>query len=181
MGIPGALGAAGIGHYAVGTDVVASPHDGDEGRNAVLVRAHRRNVRVGLVPGKEDVYLRADCFQQAGEGTVGVRPCDQIHLSGIQQLVFQAFRHAPHDAHHEPGTFFPELVEYVQPSPDALLGIVADAAGVGHHQIGLFHDFRARVPGLPEDGKNDFGVIDVHLAPVCLNIGFLHIACKDTK
>ncbi len=177
VGIPRAFRAAGIGHHAVRAHIVAPAHNGNKGRYAVFVCAHRRNVRVGLLPGEENINLRAvrrDGLQQAGEGTVGVRAHHQIYLPGVQQFVFQAFCHAAHNAHQGAGTGFALLVENLQAAPDALLRVVADGAGVGHNEVGFLHALRAGVAGFLQDGKNDFGVIHVHLTPVCFNIGFLH-------
>ena len=148
MGVAGTLRPAGIGHYAVGTDVVAPAHDGDEGGDAVFVRANGSNVGVGLFPGEQHVHLRAVRaygFQQAGKGAVGVGAHYQVHLPGFQKFVFQALGHAAHDADKQAGTVFPELVEHFHAAPDALLCVIPDAAGVGHHEVCLLHHFRAGV------------------------------------
>ena len=77
----------GIRHHAVGANVVAAAHNGNEGTHAVLVRPDRGDIRIGLVTGKEDVDLRLvrrNRLQQPRQRPIGVRAHDQVHFPGIQ-------------------------------------------------------------------------------------------------
>ena len=178
MGVAGTLGTAGVRHHAVGAYIVAAAHDGDESRYPVLVRAHGGDIGVGLFAGEQYVDLRAvraDGFQQAGQGTVGVGAHHQVYLVRVKELVLQALCHTAHDAHHQAGPIGTQPVEDLDAAPDALLGVVADAAGVGHHQVGLFHNLCAPVAGIGQYGENHLGVIDIHLTPVSFDIrSFTH-------
>ena len=179
MRVTRALGAAGIRHDAVGTYVIAAAHDGNEGGNTVLVRPHGRNVGISLVAGEQNVDLGAvgrDGLQQPWQRPIGVRTHDQVHLLRVQQLVFQAFRHAADDAHNSSGALLPLQVELLDPAPDPLLGIVPHRAGIGHDEVRFLHVLCPLIPLLRQDGKDDLGVIDIHLTPVCFDIGFLHAA-----
>ena len=174
--VAGTLGPAGIGNHAVRANVVAAAHDGDEGRYPIAVCPHRGDVGVGLVAGKEHVNLRAvraDGIEKPGQRAVGVRTHDKVYLVRVQELVLQALGHAAYDAYDEAGLSLSQLMENLDAAPDALLGVVADAAGVGHHQVCLFHLLRPLVAGIGQDGKDHLGVIHVHLTPVCLNVCFL--------
>ena len=173
MCVPGTLGPAGIGHHAVGAYVVASSHDGNKGRYAASVRANGGDVGISLFPGQQYVNLRgvrADGLQQAGPGTVGIGAHHQVHLAGFQELVLQAFGHASHDANQKAWLCGTQLVKDLDASPNALLGVVTDTAGVGHYQVGLLHHFRAFIAGIGKDGEDDLGVVHVHLTPVGFNI-----------
>ncbi len=178
MRVAGTLGATGIRHDAVGAHVVAAAHDGNESGDAVLVRTHGRDVGISLVAGKENVDLGTvgrDGLQQPRQRPIGVRAHDEVHLLCIQQLVFQAFRHASNDAHHGSGTLLPLQVELLDPAPDPLFGIVPHRAGIGHDEVRFLHVLRPLISLLRQDGKDDLGVIDIHLTPVCFDIGFLHV------
>ena len=168
---------AGIRHHAVGAYVIAAAHDGNEGAYAVLIGPDRGDVRVSLVSGKEDVNLglvRRDGLQQPRQRPVGVRAHDQVYLPRVQQLVLQAFRHAAHDAHDHARTPLALQVELFDPAPDPLLRIVAHGTRVRHDQVRLFHRLRPLISLSRQDGKDDLRVIHVHLATVCLYVGFLH-------
>ena len=177
MRVPGTLCAAGVGHHAVGANVVAPAHDGDKGRYAILVGPYRGDIGIGFFAREKHIYLgtvRADGLQQAGQGTVCVRSHHQVHLFGFQEFIFEAFGHAPYDTHQHVRLLFPGLVEHLYPAPDALFGVVPHGAGVGHHQVGLLHLFRPFISSLCQDGEDHFRVVHVHLAAVCLNVYFLH-------
>lgn len=48
--------AAGIGHHAVGTEIIASAHDGHIGAHAVAVEPHGGDLGIGLLRGEQDVH-----------------------------------------------------------------------------------------------------------------------------
>ena len=75
-----------------------------------------------------------------------------------------------------PRAGFPLLVEHLYAAPYALLRVVTDGAGVGHNEVCLINAFCALIAGLSQDCEYDFGVIDVHLTPVCLYVYLFHRA-----
>ena len=177
MGVAGTFGAAGIGDDAVGTDVVAAAHDGDEGGDAEAVGADGADVGIGLVAGELHVHLgivRADGGQQTGKAAVGVRAHDKVHHAAFQQLVLEALGHAADDADKGcravggPAALL--LREAGDAAVDALLGVVADRAGVREDEVRLLHHFRPVIAVVTENGEDDFGVTHVHLASVGLDI-----------
>ena len=177
MRVARAFRATGVRHHAIGADVVAAAHDGNEGAHAILVCPDRGDVRIGFVAGEEHVDLglvRRDGPQQPRQRPVSVRSHDQVHLPRVQQLVFQALRHAPHDAHDQARAPLALQVELLDPAPDPLFRIVADGTRVRHDEIGLLHRLRPLIPFSRQDGKDHLRVVHVHLATVCLDIGFLH-------
>ena len=89
VGVAGALGPAGIGNHAVRTHVVAAPHDGNEGGDAVFVGADRGDVGIGLIPGEENVdsYLWKSAdesvnFARLLEMVAAIGPDLRVRFSG---------------------------------------------------------------------------------------------------
>jgi hypothetical protein len=69
--------------------------------------------------------------------------------------------------------FFLELVQAVK---DFLLGLVANAAGVVEHQIGLFELLHLRVAIGNQRADDFFGVVRVHLAAEGFDVKSFHEA-----
>jgi len=64
-------------------------------------------------------------------------------------------------------------MQFVQPVPDALLGIVADRAGVQQDEVGRFYIRSGGVIFVNKDRGYYLAVRKIHLASVGLNVGFL--------
>ena len=178
MGVPGALRAAGIRDDAVGADVVAAAHDGDEGGDAVGVHADRGDVAVGLLAGQQHVDLRVALGgrgEQARQAPVRVRTSHDVHFARLQQGVLEPLGHAAEDAHDHVGAGLAVDVELADAAQDALLGVVADRAGVGQDHVGLVDLFGADISFAAQDGEDHFRVRYIHLAAVCLYVNLSHI------
>ena len=176
MRVTAALRPTGIRNYAIRAYIVTSPHDGDERGNSVLVDTDRLDVAVSLLAGKLDIDLRlagSNPGKKQRQRPVRVRTGDKIHAPALQELVLQALGHAADDTgnHALVQTFL--SIKLVNAAPYTLLGIVPDGTGIGHYHVSLVHIFRAVISSLFQDGKNNLGVIDIHLAPVSLYIYFL--------
>ena len=113
--------------------------------------------------------------EQGGEVPVGVRSGDDVHLAGLQQGLAHPLGHAAEDAHDHVGTGLAVDVELADAAQDALLGVVADGAGVRHDHVGFPDLFRADISFLAENGEDHFRVRYIHLATVCLNVNLSHI------
>ena len=167
------LAAPGIGHHAVGTEVVASAHDRHEGAHAVAVETHGSDLGIGLLGREQHVDALAaglGLADQARQIAVGVGPGHDIDAVGpFDQLFAQTLGHAADDAHHQPRTFAPVALHLGQPAPDALLGVVADRTGVDEYDIGLVDPVRIDVTLALHDGDDRLGVADVHLTAVGLD------------
>ena len=76
-----------------------------------------------------------------------------------------------------------EGVEIIDAPPDALLGVVADGAGVGHYDVGFGNFLGTLVAVTGQNGENDLGVVHVHLAAVCFDVKLFHDAkiCKNYR
>ena len=167
--VAAAFTATGIGHDAIGTEVVAPAHDGHEARNVVAADARGHHVAVGL--GSRQLYVDGLLAgfgrgNEVGQGEVSIGTRHQVHTVIGDEVILDAFGHTAHYAHQQVRTLLLERLEEVQPVEDFLLGVVADGAGVHKHGIGLVERCGGTVSGHLHDGGNDFTVGHVHLAAV---------------
>ena len=177
MIVTAALGAAGVGHDAVGADVVASAHDGDESGNSVAVETNGNDFGVGFFARQLDVDLRrvgTGVLQQHGKGAVGVGAGHDIHLAALQQLFLHALRHASQNAHQYSGALAALDVELFYAAVDALLGVVAYGACVRHDHIRLLNILRPLVAALAQQSENHLRIRHIHLAAVRFDIKLFH-------
>ncbi len=180
--IAAALPAPRIGHHTIGTEVIASAHDGDECAHAVAVEAHGSYIAVGLLLRQLHVHSVTACRchrHQPGQIAIGVGTGYHIHDGfAFEQLLPQPFGHAPHDAHHQSlaGPFI--TVELPEPSPYTLLGIVAYGTRIHQNDIGLRDLFGIAIPLVLHDGNENLAVADIHLAAVCFYIEPLPVTGK---
>ena len=177
MRIAAPLTAAGEGHHAEGTHIVAAPHDGDEGRDAVRVQAHRHDLAVGLLAAQQHVHrllAGAHLFQQVRQGTVGVRAHYQVHhLLLLQQVLAHPLGHAAQHPHLQALVAGLQVVHLVDALHHGVLGLLPDAAGVQQHQVGLFGALDRGIAVLRQDARHDLTVADVHLATVAFDVDLL--------
>ena len=168
--------AAGVGHHAVGAEVVAAPHDRDESADAVFVEPHGGDFGVGLLGGEQHVDPLAARFGFANESrqvAIGVRPGYDVDARRpFEQLFLQPLGHAAEDADDQRGFVAPQPFHVGQPAPDALLCIVADRAGVYQDHVGLLLVFGVDVALLLHYRNHDFRIADVHLTTVGLDVEF---------
>jgi len=69
--------------------------------------------------------------------------------------------------------------QLTQTVPHLRLGVLEYGAGVGEEDVGVHFDGGLEegdpvVLGSEEDGTDDVGVVDVHLAPVCFQVEFIN-------
>ena len=170
FGIAAAFAAAGIGHHAVGAEVVAAAHDGDEGAHAVAVEPHGSDLGIGLLGREQDIDALAARFgfaHKPGQVAVGVRPGHDIDaVRSFDQLLLQALGHTADDAHDQSGVGPAVAFHLGQTAPDALFGIVADRTGVDQDNVRLVDPVGIYVPLALHHGDHDLGVADIHLAAV---------------
>ena len=165
-----ALPPADIGHDAVGAEVVAAVHNGDVRRilpqpldgqilgNGVLVLHFHH--------GPVAVEGFAKQFRQAVQvgGSEG-----QIHKAVLLQDLFchaGLLNHAAAHADDEAGV---ALAYFLQPGHIAqgtALGVVADAAGVEQHKIGMLPVGGLLHAHVPQHARENLAVMGVHLAAV---------------
>ena len=174
--ISAALTTAGERDDAERAHVVAASHDADERCDAAFVEANGTDLRVRLFTRQQDVdgFLAAlHLVHQVGQIPVGVGPHNEVHqLLLLEQLVSQAFGHAPQNAHHKAGVLPLVGLEVDQAVAHPLLRIVPDGAGVQQHQICV-----VRFPGrlearVGQDARHDFTVAEIHLTAVALEVQF---------
>ncbi len=99
-----ALTASGIGHYAVGAEVVASAHDADEARHSVAGNLHRYYVTVGFGCGKFYIYsllTRLHRCKQRRQVEIGIRAGHKIHSVVFDKVILNALGHAAYNAHRQ--------------------------------------------------------------------------------
>ena len=138
-----ALAAARKRDDAERAHVVASAHDGHEGRDAVSVVPDGRDVGVGFLAGKMHVDGGLAGFlgfrQETGEVAVSIRPDDKVHQRFLfQQLSAEALGHAAEDTDDEIGlTLDLPPSEPRQSPPHAVFRFLADGARVDEDDIGL--------------------------------------------
>ena len=127
------------GDHAVGAEIVAAAHDGDEAGNPVGSVTYRHNVIVCFGFGKDDVVCLlagSYLFKQAGQRAVGIGTGYKVEgRLLLQNLRLQPLGHAPQQPHHHAGMPFLDCGEVLQSVMDALFGIVTYRAGVDEDQI----------------------------------------------
>jgi hypothetical protein len=102
---------------------------------------------------------------------VGVGTYDDVdQLFLFEQLGLQPFGHAAEHTHDLVGFAVLTVAKVPQPTPHALLGIVADGACVQQDQVGFFQHPGGGVAAIAEDGCHDLAVGKVHLAAVALQV-----------
>ena len=158
-----------VRNYAERAPIIAAALDGDEraGRRPAL-RDH-----VLVVLGGDERRLggplpfpgAADELRQLA---IPVRPHHEVHVRGSGEQPFpEPLRHAPH--HAEDVTRPLVALQLAHPPEHALLGVIADGAGVHDHDFGLSRRLRARITFAHQDPGHKLGVSHVHLAAVGLD------------
>ena len=77
-----------------------------------------------------------------------------------------AARHGDGEIPSRGAAFDLEVAHAAELGIDLLRSMLADMAGVQHHEVGLLRRRRQRIAERPQDVGHAVGVVDVHLAPV---------------
>ena len=172
-GLPAAAAflATCVGNHAIGAEILASAHNRDKGRNTVRAQPHRFYIVIGLAFGEQHIDALAagiHLIQKRGQRAVSVGAHHQVYIQiAFQKLFLEAFGHAAHQAHLEPGALLLERGELLEPVQHPLFGMVADGTGVHQYQIG----FRAVGRGIVavfQKGNQNLRIGKIHLASVGL-------------
>jgi len=100
---------------------------------------------------------------------VGVGPRYDIHgVLAFGQALLQPLGHAADDADKHPLPAAAQAPQLGQTAPDALLGIVADRAGIDQDDVRLPGIVGVAPPFVLHDRHDDLRIADVHLAAVGL-------------
>ena len=163
---------------AVGAVLRAPLHDRHEGRGAL---GARRGKRVELLDLREaDVDLRAPRLAARGEHLrkpvhrLGAE--DRVHPGGAVKnpRALLARDAAAHGDHHA-GMELLGLADAAEVGEDLLLGLLADRAGVEHHDVGVLKRVRALEPhALMKEVGDAAGVVVIHLAAEAAQVEFFH-------
>ena len=149
--------------------VVASALNGDVRRLAVGIDAEGRYLGIGLLERQLHVHGRIAARQrpieQLGQRAIRVRTADHVDYFLLgDYFVLETLGHAAEDAHLHVVSTSLQKPQLLQPIPDLLLGILANAARDQQDHVGLslapcsFVGVR-----LVEYRVGDLGVVRVHL------------------
>ena len=170
---PADLGASYRRHDAEGTAVVAPDLDGDPRLVVgISLGGQRRGEGVGVVADRllEDLHDRAvgtGLGQEFGGPVHVVGSEDDVDMGGpLLDLVPVLLGEATSDGHLDVGTFGLQGLEVPEGPVELVVGVLPDAAGVQHDDVGLvLRCRRDHAVGFQEPG-DPLAVVLVHLAPV---------------
>ena len=163
--------AARIGHHAIGAELVAAFLHGEEGGRADPPAFGQRGElgdrgHVGI--GRAFALHRA--VQHFGQAVVGLRADDHAHRGrAFHDLLALGLRDAARDRDHRRLGLRLALGQAADVRIDLLRRLLADVAGVEHHQIGVLALGRRRNALRIEHLGHALAVIDVHLAAEALD------------
>ena len=167
------FGAAGIGHHAIGAELVAAFLHGEEGRRANLAPG-RQGIELGF--GRHvgiDGALALDSIgNQRGQAMIGLRANHHRDGRGAgHDLLAFGLGNAPGNRDHRRGAVFaaPVLHDAADVGIDLLRRLFADVAGVEHDKVRLLALGRRRDALLGKQFGHPLAVIDVHLAAEALD------------
>ena len=146
--ITATLAPASIGHDTVGTEVVATAHDGHESGNMVAADTRRNHIPISFGSGKFHIDRLLSGFysgNQIGQCQVCIRPHHEVYVMIRYQIVLHPLGHTSQYAHNQVFFLFLQRMEELQTVQDFLLRIVTDRTSVHKHGIGLLKRFRHRV------------------------------------
>ena len=164
-GQTGLLAAAGIGHDAVGAEIVTALHDVHEahGRGRRIGAGFALHVMAGEVQqGKTQGGLVQQAFDGLGRAADAVAARHQTHLAA-EEFFAQLLGHAAGDGHQHTRRVAGDLADAAQGAHDFLFGLFAHGTGVDHHHAGLFQGRLAKAARFEGAGQ-PLRVVHVHLA-----------------
>jgi hypothetical protein len=161
--------AAGIRHHAIGAELVAAFLHGQESAGANLA-ARGQGVELGL--GRHVGIDRAAPFHRlgnhCGQAVIGLRADHHRHGWGTRHdFLALGLGDTAGDRDQGRGAVFPAQAADV--GIDLFRRLLADVAGVEHHQVRLLTLGRGGDALLPEQFGHAFAIIDVHLAAEALD------------
>lgn len=169
-----AFASAGVGHDAVGAEIVAAAHDAHETAHSVACDSQGDDVAVCLRAAEFDVDCLFACFgggDEIRQVEVGVGTRHEIYAVVVDKVVFDALRHASDDPHNRAAwaAFAFQRGEELQSAEDFLLGVVAYGASVQEYGVGLFDVVGRGVARHFHHCGHHLAVGHIHLAAVGLN------------
>ena len=157
---------------AVGTGVVATNLDSDPGRPIDFTsHCERRGERCGVikrfVPDFGDGSGLSRFVQQLHRAVHVVSANNNIDVSGTSGDGVAIFlrQATAHDDFHI-GAFFFDVLEATEMPVELVIGVLTDAAGVEHHDVGGFIRLGKNQPIGFEEPSDTFGIVLVHLTPI---------------
>ena len=99
-----AFSSAGVGHNAVGAEIVAAAHNADVAAHLVATEALRNHIAIGFggrQGGFNGFVSRFGRANEVGQFEIRVGSCHNIHIVVADEHLFQALRHATDNAHQQ--------------------------------------------------------------------------------
>ena len=136
------------------------------------------DVGVGLVAieAHVDERIAGGVAEQLGQAAIGVGADDEVDERQLRhERVAQVLRHAAGQTELHVGA--PRLVarQVAEAADDALLGVLADGAGVEQNDVGARRIVGALVAVPAEVAEQQLGVRQIHLAAVGLDVDAAHV------
>ena len=114
-----------------------------------------------------------ELHQHFGELGVAGRARHQTHeRRALEYSLAFLLRHAPEYAENLAASVI--FLELLQPMENFLFGLVANAAGVVHHQPGGLRRIDLRIPAVSQRADDLLRIVRIHLAPEGLDVEGLH-------
>ncbi len=175
-GLAALFAAADIGHDAVGAEVVAAVHNGQPGAELALAPdgdvLHDNGALSRLQ--KDPLMLLQLLRNELRQGVDAVHAEDEVHIRvALAQLFHHMLLvgHAAAQADHQAGLFLLQALERTHIAENALLGVLADGAGVEEDEVGVFGLVAQAVADIHQHTLDALAVVDVLLAAVAVDEG----------
>ena len=165
------LVTARVRHHAVGAEVVAAFHDGDETLDRVI-SARQAEGKRGFVVGCRDVHQRrpraGSLLDQHRQHLETLSANDHVHELRFREdpCAFLLGHAAGHGHHRCASRADLESLEIAKPAVELLLGSLADRARVDYDEVGVLVGIRHLEASLLEQPGHPLRVVYVHLAAV---------------
>ena len=163
---------ANCGNDAIGAGVVATNLNRDPGRPIHFAtngkcRWERVSVIKGFIPNLSDGTVATRFMEQLHGAMDIVRSNHNIDMAcSLRDLLAIFLRQAPaHDDFHV-GAFFFDVLESPEVSVELVVGVLTNATGVEHHDIGVLIGIGEHEPVRFEQARYAFRIVLVHLTPI---------------
>ena len=178
---PADLRSAHDGHDAEGARVVTPDLDGDPGRVPLVAPGgERRRIRLVLLQDLDYGPLEAGPLEQRRgvSARLWVPNTTSTWPARVDDQLAVLLGQAPADRDLEVGPVGLERFEPPEVAVELVVGVLADAAGVEHHDVGRL-EVVGRLHALGREQPGDaLGVVLVHLAPVGAHVEAARAACR---
>ena len=178
--VTAALASAGIGHDAVGAEIITTAHDGHETADRTADTGWD-DLAIGLGGTQFYIHRLMALFalrEQVGDIKVGIGTRHEVHAEVLNQFLTHTLSHAADDADDLVAILDIRFAimemgfEFAEAGFDFLLGVIADGAGVEHEDVGVFPSVGQHgIRGL-HNRRHYLTVRHVHLAAVGLYVEF---------